>query len=220
MTKKKELKTGDLFAIKFDDVNYYFGKVLFDVKNQYFAKVTEEESFLSNYLSWFKESLLIETYQYISQKPDISHFEIAVKSEFVAAKKLKINNIKILHNTFVDPKSVSFPETLSNIHRRGILFTVGELGLQTNFTTSFADEVKVFPSLGNIHQVGVATLDAAGRRDLINPNDIMDNYFRWSDIRSIPEVREKIYKAIGESPDQTYYELALKHGFDLARFYR
>ena len=219
MAKKSELKTGDIFAIQFDESNYYFGKVLFDVKNQYFTKVTEEVSFLSNYLSWFKESLLIETYKYISEKPDISNFEIAVKSEFIPAKKFKNETIQILNNATVDPKSVTFPETLSRFHKKGILFTVGELGLTTNFNESFADEVKVFPSSGNIRQTQFATLDAAGRRDLMNQDDIMDNYFRWSDIRSIPEVRDNIYKSIGEDPNQTYYEMALKHGFDLARFY-
>lgn len=39
------------------------------------------------------------------------------------------------------------------------------------------------------------------------------------DFRFYPEYRKEVYKIIGEDPNQSYYELALKHGFDLALFY-
>ena len=39
------------------------------------------------------------------------------------------------------------------------------------------------------------------------------------DFRFYPEYRKEVYGIIGEDPNQSYYELALKHGFDLARFY-
>ena len=75
--------------------------------------------------------------------------------------------------------------------------------------------------MGKMYYIGLATLDFSGRRDLIeDQEDIMDNYFIFSDIRSLPEKRKEIYEAIGEDPNQSYYELALKHGFDLARFYK
>ena len=42
----------------------------------------------------------------------------------------------------------------------------------------------------------------------------------YSDLRLLPELRKKLYEMIGENPDTPYYELALKHGKDLARFYK
>ena len=45
-------------------------------------------------------------------------------------------------------------------------------------------------------------------------------YLEWSDLRFAPEKREEIYKQIGEDMNQSYYELALKHGHDLGRFYQ
>lgn len=47
----------------------------------------------------------------------------------------------------------------------------------------------------------------------------MDNYFEHIDLRSRPELRSEIYASIHEDTNQNYYDMALKHGFDLKRLY-
>ena len=107
---KKHIKIGDIFAIKIEESeNYYFGRVLFDVQNQY-----DNLGQTNNYFDWYKESVLIETYKYISNELKINDYEIAIKSCFVSKKDLLKQDIHILHNKIVDPTMVSFPETLKN----------------------------------------------------------------------------------------------------------
>lgn len=216
MGKIKKISVGDVFAIKIEDTDYYyFGRILFDTKEQY-----KEEIKNHNYLDWHGESVLIETYKTISKRPEISDFKTVTNSTFIPKSYLLDEDITIVKNISVDPKKVLFPEVYQDIHMKGILFTVGELAILTSFDTKHVDRTKVFPTLGNIYMLQTATLDYAGRRDLIeDEEDIMDNYFKFSDLRSLPEVRKEIYKDIGEDPNMSYYELALKHGFDLARFY-
>ncbi|AZA65323.1 hypothetical protein EG345_11785 [Chryseobacterium carnipullorum] len=75
--------------------------------------------------------------------------------------------------------------------------------------------------MGKIYYLEIATLDISNRKDLISDkDDIMDNYFKFSDIRSLPLLQKEIYQTIDENPDVSYYELALKYGFDLKRFYK
>ncbi|WP_175609910.1 hypothetical protein [Zobellia uliginosa] len=41
-----------------------------------------------------------------------------------------------------------------------------------------------------------------------------------NDIRLNNNFRKEIYDQIGEDMNQSYYEMALKHGYDLGRFYQ
>jgi hypothetical protein len=43
--------------------------------------------------------------------------------------------------------------------------------------------------------------------------------FYPNDLKYYPVLRNKIYTLIGEDPNQSYYEMALKYGFDLRRLY-
>ncbi|WP_165750506.1 Imm26 family immunity protein [Cellulophaga sp. Z1A5H] len=216
MGKIRKISLGDVFAIKIENTDYYyFGRVLFDVKEQYKEKIENH-----NYLDWYGKSVLIETYKTISKTPEISEFDVILDATFVSKKNLLSEDISIIRNIPINPKKVSFPEVFQNVHTVGILFSLGELAPLTNFDTKYVDKTKVFPTLGNMYYIQLATLDYSGRRDLIeDQEDIMENYFKDSDLRNFPKIRKEIYENIGEDPDMSYYDLALKHGFDLARFY-
>ena len=75
-------------------------------------------------------------------------------------------------------------------------FTTGDfakLCQVTKHTLFYYDEIKVMPSTGyGYYEVVVATLDFSGRDDLIEEDAKMDNYFRDSDLRSLPDVRKRI----------------------------
>lgn len=216
MGKIKKINVGDIFAIKIEGTDlYYFGKVLFDVKKQYI----KSKEIPDNYFGWYGKCILIELYNSVSSKLEQSNFQIAVKSTFIPPKTLLDNDIIVLRNESINPQNVTFPENFRGIDGN-IVFSCGELGLVTPYDRAFADEVDMFPALGNMYWIKMAVFDYSGRRDLIEDEDkenIKDDYF--DDIRNVPSLRKKIYTDLGEDMNQTYYEFALKHGFDLARFY-
>ncbi len=219
MKKNKELQIGDIFSIKTENSGVYiYGRVLFDTQKQF-----TEAGMPFNYLDWHSKSVLIETYKYVSLEEEVIHpdkLEIAINSIFIDKKELQKKMSGIIAHAEVNYKQVSFPETLKNVHREGILFALGELAIKTNLTTDESDKIKVFPSLGNFYYIEVATLDYSGRTDLIeDKEDILPVYFKSSDLRSSPEFRKEIYDRIGENSDLSYYELSLKYGFDFGRFY-
>lgn len=46
-------------------------------------------------------------------------------------------------------------------------------------------------------------------------DDLMECYFKDSDLRESPELRKEVYDAINEDPGMSYEQLALKNGFNL-----
>jgi hypothetical protein len=223
MAKKVIYKTGDVFSIEVAEKEFIFGRVLFDVTKQYLS--CEQKDKL-NYLSFFNKCLLVETYIGVYSNVNEVNFEQTVNfstfvsDDFHKQDFFKERNCKVIDFREIDVKKVTFPENLSS-YNSTYYFSVGELYLPIVLNSEEYDEIKVHPSFGyGYWEIIVATLDISKREDLIEEGDNKkNNYFRWSDLRSMPDIRNKIYALAGEDPNQSYYEMALKHGFDLARFY-
>lgn len=220
MKNNKKLQTGDIFSMKTENSGVYiYGRVLFDTQAQF-----TNDGMPFNYLDWHGYSVLIEMYKYVSQEEEnitVDTLETAVTSVFAYKKDLQKSISKIIGNTEVDFRKVTFPEVLKNVHREGILFAVGELAIKTDLTIEELDKIKIFPTSGNFYWLELATLAYSGRTDLIeDKEDIFPNYFESLDIRSLPEIRKELYDRIGENPNMSYYELSLKYGFDFGRFYK
>jgi hypothetical protein len=81
-------------------------------------------------------------------------------------------------------------------------------------------ELMKFPnSFKDIYSVADAVLFFQNRKP-----EMQRNYYDgWehtpTDLKNSPELRLRVYEMLGEDPTQSYYEMALKHGFDLARLY-
>jgi hypothetical protein len=218
MVKKAKYKTGDLFSIKVAENEYIFGRILFDPNEQYLKKIPKEQQF--SCLDFFGKCVLIETFTGVfSSSNEIDYNKIAVKSSFVSNKIFIREDVEILDNKKINPVDVSFPEIISSFNSN-YYFSVGELKIPINITTKERDDIHVYPSYGSGYWEMVATLVYSKREDLVEEkNHIHDNYFTSEDLRSKPDIRRKIYKMISEDPNQSYYEMALRHGFDLARLY-
>ena len=215
---KKVYKTGEMFSVKVSENEYIFGRILFDPNLQYLKKVPKEKQF--SYLDFFGRCFLVETYMGVfTSLSDVNFDKIAIKSSFISNRFFKEEKVEKLSNKPVNPIDVSFPEVLS-IYNDVIYFTVGELRLQVPLSFEEFEKIKVRPSYGSGYWDVIATIMTSKREDLVeDKRDIKDNYFFDSDLRSLPDIREKIYSLLGESSEQSYYELALKHGFDLTRLY-
>jgi hypothetical protein len=229
MAKRIQLKVGDIFSLEVAKNEYIFGRVLFDVTKQYIESPYYKggKNFFSseNSLDFFNGCLLLETFCGIYStvdKIDINKKAVVsafVSKDFYKASFYKERNFQVIGYQKVDYKQVSFPEALESYNNK-FYFSCGELYLPINIDGQQYDEIKVHPSFGyGYYEIIVATLDFSGRDDLIEPDDKLQNYFRWSDLRSLPAVRNEIYKLLNETTKQNYYELALKYGYDLKRLY-
>ena len=223
MATRVKIKVGDIFSVEISENEFIYGKVLFEPKEQYIKKIPSEKQF--SYLDFFQNCVLIETYIGVFtsfEKIDIKN--IGIKGQFVSKKMFKRDDVEIIANQPVNPKDISFPEVIST-YGSNYYFTVGELKLPIKITSKEYDEIHVYPSFGSGYWELVATLVWSGRMDLVEEERIKNNTvdvkscFEASDLQYTPEKRNKIYSLVGEKINQSYYELALKHGFDLERLY-
>lgn len=220
MAKKIKCKVGDIFSIPVSDTEFIYGQVLFDVTSQYINNAHILPSDINkSYLGFFNESLLVRTFKGVCTSINAADFDnIAVDSTFVFRDFLSKHNGRIERNIEINPTLVSFPEVLSRDNMI-IYLAVGELYIPIPISGKEYEEIGVYPSSGyGYYNVIMATLDYSGRSDLVGDHH-MDNYFRGLDLRSTPELRAKIYNLAKESLNQSYYNMALKHGFDLSRLY-
>lgn len=229
MAKKLKFKTGDIFSLEVAKNEFMYGRIVFDVTNQYMKSVypKNQEEGVENYLDSFNGCFLVETFLGLHKSlKDVDFDKKAVQGTFVTKNFydddfFSERNFAIETNIPIDPRKVSFPETLS-LSNGNVYFSNGELYLPIPIDQStYYDEIKVMPSFGYGYRgIIVPTLGISNREDLLEEDDKEKyNYFRYSDLKSSPDIRTEIYAMIGENPNISYYELALKHGFDLARLY-
>ena len=217
MGKKSWHKAGEIFSVTVGENEFIFGRILFDTNKQYIKKNSGDEQF--NYLGWFGKCHLIETYVGVLSALDHVDFgKVTIKSDFVPNIFFKQEKVTTVGHRTISPLEVTFPEVLSTYNSQ-IYYTTGELKIPIDLSWEEYEKIKVCPSFGSGYWDIVATLSISGRKDLIDPADVKDFYFKDSDLRLQPELRERLYGILGENPSQTYYEMALKHGFDLARLY-
>lgn len=213
------IKPGTIFSVNVSTDEKIFGRVLFNV-DEYLEKSKNESN--QNYFDVYDKCVLIETFGKVTKEFDETLLKnVAVKSSFIPMDTFSDEDEWELTdlNLAVSTEYLTFPEVLRFVNGK-IYFCVGEVTIATSFDVAFRDQCGVYPSFGSGYWEVVATLDFAERKDLIeDEDDVMDKYFKDSDLRENPKARQEIYQAIGENPNLSYNELALKHGFDLKRFY-
>jgi hypothetical protein len=220
MAKRIKLNAGDTFSIEVAENNFIFGKIVFVTKEQYINKVSEKDR--KSGLDWFTNCVLIETYIGVFNSLDKVDFnKTAVKGNFVSKSMFKRDDVKILENKSVNPQNIVFPEY---IRAEGMkyYFSVGELQFPIEITAQERDEIHVYPTFGSGYWEMIATLVFSGEEKFVeDKKDIKDKsfYFTSEDLHMKPKHREWIYKMIKENSTQSYYNLALKYGYDLKRLY-
>ena len=215
--KKNKLEEGDIFYVLYNG-KYFFGKILLDVSNR-ILKIANIDSFKS-----FSDCYLVAVYKGIYDAPLLEFDEfiingIYVYNKYFYSKKYKINWQFYMHEG-IDYTKIDFPESLVAIHGNGICFTKGELEISTELTEiDYDGEFKVNKTVNPSYYSVIDCACHYQKRD-----DLMTfkpySFLESQDFRFALNKREFIYKKINEDPNQTYYQLALKHGYDLGRFYK
>lgn len=216
--KNNKLEEGDIFYVKRKD-KYFFGKILLDVSDRILKK---EEGNLG--FKFYSGCCLAAVYKGIYDEPILNTDEfilpgIFVFKKFFYSKKYKVDWTYYNHES-IDFKKIDFPESLQSVHEKGICFKKGELEIKTDLTEQQYDNE--FKIIGGIKGSFDALIDIAshyqGADDLMEVKRVV--FLDSSDFRFALEKRKEVYKRIGQDMNQSYYEMALKHGFDLGRFYK
>jgi hypothetical protein len=208
-------KPGDVFSMPIGKKEFLSGRVLLDVYTQCFApgRLKPESP-----LVFFQGCMLVEIHGVPTPKPAVADERVLIPSMFVVARAFT-GKWPVVGNRPIDPSRVDFPPTLSlvgpNPHLSwgeiqvpiAITFTELEaLDISPTITTSLLDQIALF-ALGREKDLD--------RKRVKNIKIVRPQH--W-DLRFHPR-REELFKLAGLPTQPTYYDEALKRGFDLRRFY-
>ena len=215
MSEKKKLKEGDIFYVYNDYYKrYFFGKILVDIMNRFIKRANEG---LLWPLDFFSDCYLVAVYKDIADTPVLKSREFIIPGSFIYKSSFNRKNKDAIKWVYYDHedinyKELEFPEYLISSNDK-ICLERGELSIPTGLTRAqYENEFNITGSkTGGINYSNALLLQglSAYKKNI-----------DYSDLRLLPELRKKLYEMIGENPDTPYYELALKHGKDLARFYQ
>lgn len=215
MPEKKKLKEGDIFYVYNDYYKrYFFGKILVDIMNRFIKRANEG---LLWPLDFFSDCYLVAVYKDIVDTPVLKSREFIILGSFIYKSSFNRKNKDAMEWVYYDHedinyKELEFPEYIISCNDK-ICLQRGELSIPTGLTrTQYENEFNITGSKTG----GINYSNALLLQGLPAYKERID----YSDLRLLPELRKKLYEMIGEDPDTPYYELALKHGKDLARFYQ
>ena len=215
MPDKTKLKEGDIFYVYNDYYKrYFFGKILVDIKNRLVKRANEG---LLWPLDFFSDCYLVAVYKDIADTPVLKSREFIIPGSFIYKSSFNRKNEDSIKWVYYDHKDINyqeleFPEYLISSNDK-ICLERGELSIPTGLTRAqYENEFNITGTKTG----GINYSNALLLQGLPAYKERID----YSDLRLLPELRKKIYEMIGEDQDAPYYELALKHGKDLARFYQ
>ena len=215
MPNRTKLKEGDIFYVYNDYYKrYFFGKILVDIKNRLVKRANEG---LLWPLDFFSDCYLVAVYKDIADTPVLNSREFIIPGSFIYKSSFNRKNEDSIKWVYYDHEDINyqeleFPEYLISSNDK-ICLELGELSIPTGLTRAqYENEFNITGSKTG----GINYSNALLLQGLPAYKERID----YSDLRLLPELRKKLYEMIGEDPDMPYYELALKHGKDLARFYK
>ena len=223
MNNSKKLKEGDIFYVKVNE-KYIFGRLLIDTKKRIFKLEPQHK------LKFYNGCYLVEVYKGIYDKPELPTREIIYPSSFVFSSTFYPSKLykKTVEWTFyknepIDYKEIDFPEVLE-IGENGYLnlrkfdISLATKTLIKDFWPKITEQKYTGCAFSIFYQLVDESFLLQNRKDLIMDKE--RTYFTFNnDLRFQIKDRENFYKQIGEDINISYYKLAMKHGYDIGRFY-
>lgn len=219
---KKKLEEGDIFYVIVNE-KFVFARLLMDVDERILKLEPEHK------MKFKAGCYLIEVFKGIYEEPELLTDEIILPGQFTVKKSFYSKNYKIEWVFYryepIDYTKLDFPENLENGKNGMVNFRKFDLSIPTktsfdNFPVNNKGNQKYTGSIcTSYYQMPDEAFHLQGRDDLMMVAD-RTYFLNNSDLRLDAKDRERFYGEIGENPDTGYYELAMKHGFDLGRFYK
>jgi Immunity protein 26 len=214
----KRYKAGDIFSLQLPTGEYVTGRVILDVKNQCIQpKLILSDSSLGS----FNGAVLIEIYKQTFSEPTAKRSEILIPGIWTDSGSLKRGRWNIIGYEEIAPTKVEFPEAFIPQGSRTILFLTGEIQLPIEMTYEEYQKLHIRSTTDASGCLGETCLYYLNRKDEINDPDLVDVELRslkHSDLR-FNDFRSEAYRRLGEDENISYFEMSLKHGFDIRRFY-
>jgi hypothetical protein len=209
-------KVGDVFSIPIGKKEFLSGRVLLDVETQCVApgRLSADSP-----LVFFSGAMLVEVHGSPVPKPAVADERVLIPSIFVVASALTSGRWRVVGHRPIDPMFVDFPPALTLVGPEPHL-AWGELQLPISLSVGELETLDISPTL-EMSRVDQIALFALGREEDIDRKRVRNlDILRLdhSDVRFHPR-REELFKLAGLPPQPTYYDEALKRGFDLRRFY-
>jgi len=233
MSKKHVFKSGDYFALGINRNRYVLGRVLLNIEEECEGSNLidyEKSTFYKSYCA-LGNAILIELYDNILENAVLpeSPLNIAIPYVFVDNTAIDRELWLYLGNKDVDPLSMDFPEIVMFEIGKGYCFTRGEISIRLKGEEQYWTDKLAFartpPEIQNSLAIRNYILYRKGMfQDIYElvglPNFPIEKFKRFfGDLKYEPELRKEIYSNIEEDPHQSYYEMALKHGHDIRRFF-
>ncbi len=214
--KKITYKAGDIFAIPVAGNQFVFGRILLDVPRQCMQTgLAERYGGLYNV-----NCLILEGFDLLKNTPEFEAAPTVIKGYAATDEAIADGTFKIVGHQPVDPREVDFPESVFMVRfHTAVYFIKGELQLllPVDREKAIASGFDISCVIHSLESFGTVILALMGSTNLAGAAvDLPQQDVRFAP----PELREKIYALVNEDLSATpYYDLALKHGFDTARFF-
>ncbi len=209
---RKRAKAGEIFVEQRESGKFMFGRVILDIDRQVFKskKAIMDESNLKE----FSISYVVEAYDAVSETPEIpDRLNPVIEGIVVNPMAFKYDTWSIVgNNPITDPRLVDFQEHCS-FYNGEVRFSKGEVYIKAPLKNVMLESIDTGYQLNSpllFNLVESLMQDPADHEALLRYD------FRFLK----PYQRNEIYEAIGEDPNMSYYDLAMKHGFDTSRFFK
>lgn len=212
------IKSGDIFSIQISPTEFAFGKVNLNIQTQCVDKnlITK-----NNPLSSFEDVILIEIYRETSKNNLPEKREVLIPGLLTLSEFFNRGVFPVVGFSEVVPQNVDFPESLTveGVTQAG--FVKGEIKHIFPMGIEAIESIKIYPkTLPPIILPEIILYQLGRKEEIKNPalvNKELRNLNRH-DLR-FSEHRQKVYEKAGLDPNESYYEMSKRMGFDLARFY-
>lgn len=217
---KKIPKSGDIFKFQINKGEFAFGRILLNIETLFLESgLIQPTNPLTVYNN--RHIILVELFRETSvgNLPIIR--SILIPSILTNYDFISLGMWSIVGFEPVNPLLVDFPEGLTSISPVKSGLVKGELTIPFNMDMNEVQKIGIYPGTKASVTFPEITLYHLDRKDEINNPRLIDKEVmntKKDDLR-FSEHRQKIYDLAGLDPNESYYSLSKRMGFDLARFY-
>jgi hypothetical protein len=123
----------------------------------------------------------------------------------------------IIDHINIDPKQVDFPETLYLYNGRQV-FQKGEIRIPISEYLEIEDGWDILPTLTSPYALPKICLYYLGLKEFLTPAQQNTMTLERLDFR-FSHLRRELYEKIRENENESYYEMSIRLGYDIRKFY-
>lgn len=215
---KERAKLGDVFCAELKNGQFMFGQVMLDIEMQCVRskRIIKTESLLR----FWENGYVVRVFEEISSEPGLNSWDILVSGIPVDPRSFADDTWKVIdhHEQNVGPQFLEFSENYS-LDKGEVVFEKGEVSVRTNLSEDDFYEYELeggaMMNSSLLFDTALIMLDRQDLSDAPWAEPIVEYDKRYID----PQIRARVFEGLGLSPDISYYDFALKYGFDTARFF-